>query len=205
MTVLVTYLDSSVVWFEVEAAVTSRVPLVGVTWLQHTRVQRLLDSIDVAFVPFRTDLFPRAVPGTASALAVHLFLVNCDDPDLYKTSVKKQLADWLAVVAAKKNQEPLIVYLSAPDAGRKQASSRLFGSSVFDKIKSDFNKTALINLKPTHPKDETIWTDFFIKLRELILSSFNGKLLQYDEDTRRLDAQRLLPGWNYCQFFILKV
>ena len=26
-----------------------------------------------------------------------------------------------------------------------------------------------------------------------------------DEDTRRLDQQRLIPGWNYCQFFILKV
>jgi hypothetical protein len=25
-----------------------------------------------------------------------------------------------------------------------------------------------------------------------------------DEDTRRLDQQRLIPGWNYCQFFILK-
>ncbi|KAI9352589.1 hypothetical protein BDR26DRAFT_195813 [Obelidium mucronatum] len=204
MTVTVTFLDSSTVWFEIEAEVLSRVPLCGITWLQHNRVQRLLDSINISFVPYKPDMFPRAVPGTATPFAVHLYLVNCDDPDLYKTSVKKQLSDWLAVIGAKKNQEPLIVYLGAPDANRKQAPSRLFGGSVADRIKSDFAKTNMIHLKPSHPKDVSIWNEFFAKLRELILASFNGKLLQYDEDTRRLDAQRLLPGWNYCQFFILK-
>ena len=30
------------------------------------------------------------------------------------------------------------------------------------------------------------------------------QITQADEDTRRLDQQRLMPGWNYCQFFIMK-
>ncbi|KAJ3063906.1 hypothetical protein HDU98_000341 [Podochytrium sp. JEL0797] len=204
MPVIVTFLDSSTVWFEIEGEVTSRVPLLGVTWLQNGRIQRLLDRIDVVFAPFSKDIFPRAVPGTPTQLAVHLYLVSCEDPELYKTSVKKQLTDWLSVVGTKKTQEPLIVYLSSPDPNRKQAAPRLFGGSVFDRIKSDFAKTNIIHLKPSHAKDPSIWTEFFAKLRELILVSFNAKLLQYDEDTRRLDAQRLLPGWNYCQFFILK-
>ncbi|ORY37942.1 hypothetical protein BCR33DRAFT_854401 [Rhizoclosmatium globosum] len=199
MPVTVTYLDSSTIWFDIESAVLSRVPLLSVTWL-HGRTQRLLDALHIDFVPFKTDLFPRVVPGTATSFAVHLYLVNCDDVEVYKTSVKKQLSDWLAVVGAKKAQEPLIVYFGAPDA--KKAG--LFKGAVIDKIKSDFPKTNLIHLKPQHQKDQSIWQDFFLKLKELILQSFNAKLLQYDEDTRRLDAQRLLPGWNYCQFFILK-
>lgn len=26
----------------------------------------------------------------------------------------------------------------------------------------------------------------------------------FEEDARKLDAQRLFPGWNYCQYFIMK-
>lgn len=42
------------------------------------------------------------------------------------------------------------------------------------------------------------------KMKESILSSFDLQVLQIQEDTRRLDMQRHMPGWNYCTFFILK-
>lgn len=42
------------------------------------------------------------------------------------------------------------------------------------------------------------------KMKECILSSFDMQVLQIQEDTRRLDMQRHMPGWNYCTFFILK-
>lgn len=42
------------------------------------------------------------------------------------------------------------------------------------------------------------------KMKECILSSFDLQVLQIQEDTRRLDMQRHMPGWNYCTFFILK-
>jgi hypothetical protein len=41
-------------------------------------------------------------------------------------------------------------------------------------------------------------------MKEAILSSFDMQVLQIQEDTRRLDMQRHMPGWNYCSFFILK-
>ncbi|CAO3653789.1 unnamed protein product [Cunninghamella echinulata] len=41
-------------------------------------------------------------------------------------------------------------------------------------------------------------------MKESILSSFDMQVLQIQEDTRRLDMQRHMPGWNYCTFFILK-
>ena len=43
------------------------------------------------------------------------------------------------------------------------------------------------------------------KIKEAIVASFTMQINHADEDTRRLDQQRLIPGWNYCQFFILKV
>lgn len=56
---------------------------------------------------------------------------------------------------------------------------------------------------PEGPQSE-LWTSFMEKMKECILSSFDLQVLQIQEDTRRLDMQRHMPGWNYCTFFILK-
>ncbi|KAI0005829.1 trafficking protein particle complex subunit 10 [Xylariaceae sp. FL0662B] len=51
---------------------------------------------------------------------------------------------------------------------------------------------------------ENAWTDLVSKFRSLILSSFDLRVTQYEEDIKEKDAQRTLPGWNFCTFFILK-
>ncbi|KAI1477748.1 trafficking protein particle complex subunit 10 [Daldinia eschscholtzii] len=56
----------------------------------------------------------------------------------------------------------------------------------------------------TEQEAENSWTDLISKFRSLILSSFDVRVSQYEEDIREKDAQRTLPGWNFCTFFILK-
>ncbi|KAI5927491.1 trafficking protein particle complex subunit 10 [Camillea tinctor] len=56
----------------------------------------------------------------------------------------------------------------------------------------------------TEQETENAWTDLISKFRSLILSSFDQRVSQYEEDIREKDAQRSLPGWNFCTFFILK-
>ncbi|KAK2001505.1 hypothetical protein LX36DRAFT_601142 [Colletotrichum falcatum] len=51
---------------------------------------------------------------------------------------------------------------------------------------------------------ENAWEDLIGKFKELILSSFDMRVSQYEEDIKEKDAQRVLPGWNFCTFFILK-
>lgn len=51
---------------------------------------------------------------------------------------------------------------------------------------------------------ENAWADLIGKFKDLILSSFNMRVSQYEDDIREKDAQRTLPGWNFCTFFILK-
>ncbi|KAI0146840.1 cis-golgi transport protein particle complex subunit [Xylariaceae sp. FL1272] len=51
---------------------------------------------------------------------------------------------------------------------------------------------------------ENAWSDLIQKFRSLILSSFDLRVAQYEEDIKEKDAQRSLPGWNFCTFFILK-
>jgi len=48
------------------------------------------------------------------------------------------------------------------------------------------------------------WMDLVDKLKSLILMSFDMRVTRYEDDIKERDAQRVLPGWNFCTFFILK-
>ena len=51
---------------------------------------------------------------------------------------------------------------------------------------------------------EAAWQDTITKLKARILTSFDIRVTRYEEDIKEKDAQRILPGWNFCTFFILK-
>ncbi|KAG4433334.1 hypothetical protein IFR05_011183 [Cadophora sp. M221] len=53
-------------------------------------------------------------------------------------------------------------------------------------------------------ENENAWLDLIAKLKFQILTSFDMRVTQYEEDIREKDAQRSLPGWNFCTFFVLK-
>ncbi|KAK4201677.1 trafficking protein particle complex subunit 10 [Triangularia verruculosa] len=58
--------------------------------------------------------------------------------------------------------------------------------------------------RETEQDSEAAWADLIGKFKELILSSFDTRVTQYEEDIKERDGQRSLPGWNFCTFFILK-
>jgi hypothetical protein len=48
------------------------------------------------------------------------------------------------------------------------------------------------------------WAEVINKLKECILSAFDSAVSQREEDVKRSEGQRSMPGWNFCTFFILK-
>ncbi|KAI9877272.1 MAG: hypothetical protein M1830_004355 [Pleopsidium flavum] len=106
-------------------------------------------------------------------------------------------------------------------------------STIFEKISADFNgssktardRVAQIRLQkddlPSELQSKTsaattlsynedqqdprnAWEDMVSKMKSLILTSFDLRVTQYEEDIREKDSQRNLPGWNFCTFFVLK-
>ncbi|KAF8445104.1 hypothetical protein BGX38DRAFT_1331173 [Terfezia claveryi] len=59
---------------------------------------------------------------------------------------------------------------------------------------------------PPEPKEETeaAYQELITKFKTQILSSFDLRVAQYEEDVKERDSQRMLPGWNFCTFFVLK-
>lgn len=56
----------------------------------------------------------------------------------------------------------------------------------------------------TEEDAKVAWSELMDKTKRLILSSFDMRVTQYEEDIKERDAMRKLPGWNFCTFFILK-
>ncbi len=49
------------------------------------------------------------------------------------------------------------------------------------------------------------WAEFLNKLRDGVLSAFDTAVVQREDEVRRSESQRQMPGWNFSTFFILKV
>lgn len=90
-------------------------------------------------------------------------------------------------------------------------------TTILEKVKADFNgssKSAVDRVaqlrfsKPGSAQDPPELADqlddLIEKMKNAILTSFDLRVRQYEEDVREKDSQRNLPGWNFCTFFILK-
>ncbi|KZO96846.1 hypothetical protein CALVIDRAFT_563489 [Calocera viscosa TUFC12733] len=139
----------------------------------------------------------------------NLYFVQCDDNDTYKTTVRKQIRDWVSLVSQRKNQEYLIVLVVRPET--RQQGGRLFQgmkSTMLDRLKSDFNSGKKDHCTQLHwsmsQNEPAGWADLITKLKEGIITSFDSAVTLREEEVRRSEAQRHMPGWNFCTFFVLK-
>ncbi|PIA15104.1 hypothetical protein COEREDRAFT_45555, partial [Coemansia reversa NRRL 1564] len=48
------------------------------------------------------------------------------------------------------------------------------------------------------------WNAVFLAIRERVVQALEERVASMTEEIRRLDANRMLPGWNYCRFFVFK-
>ena len=54
-------------------------------------------------------------------------------------------------------------------------------------------------------ENPTAWAELINKVKDGILSAFDNAIMQREEEVRRSEGQRQMPGWNFCTYFILKV
>ncbi|KAL9078787.1 MAG: hypothetical protein Q9157_002307 [Trypethelium eluteriae] len=206
------------------------------------------------------------IPGLHQTPYLRIYLLRCDDKEIYKSNARKQLRDWVKEhtppshsfsASQQENHDAfewLILHVIVPDTAaaneprfssttsnpnatsdKSSSSSRWTGkgsSTIYERLKTDFNESgknaadriAQVRLSkttappPTIPstvssapsyetspqEQEQAWDDFIIKMKALILMSFDLRVAQYEEDIREREAQRSLPGWNFCTFFLLK-
>ncbi|KAF9178014.1 hypothetical protein BGZ51_008181 [Haplosporangium sp. Z 767] len=185
--VIVTYCDESGNWANIEKDLTARLPLRNLVWKpSNNRATRNIPILDVDLKRFSPETSKNLPPVTLLQNPyLNLYFVNCEDNETYRTTVRQHIKDWLQLVTQKKNQEWLIVHISSQENARAA-------------------KVAQVRMADTEMSEMELWADFTEKVKEGIVTSFDQNVLTFEEDIRRLDSQRQMPGWNYCKFFILK-
>lgn len=56
-----------------------------------------------------------------------------------------------------------------------------------------------------HFPEANFWEDLESKITECIRNTLDRRVQFYEDEIRKLSEQRLMPVWNFCNFFILKV
>lgn len=129
----------------------------------------------------------------------------------------------VAAIQPKSSKHISVEATESTDSVNSTSKSKWTGkstSTVFDKLKADFASSSkapferVVQIRLTDPAKpsnalspleiEEQWQSLVEKLKTAILQSFDSRVAQYEEDIREREAQRSLPGWNFCTFFILK-
>ncbi|KAG0705896.1 trafficking protein particle complex subunit 10 [Suillus ampliporus] len=199
-------------WRQVLAALQSQLPLRSIHWKSASRPNlKTIQELDLTLVPLDSlrDEHTSQIPVTLlEKPLLNLYVVTCEDNDLYRTNVKKQIKDWHYAISQRKNQEWIIVHVVRSDI--KTADRKFFNmkSSVLDKIKADFNidkRDRCVQLSWTAgDHSPVIWADLVNKIKDGLLFALDSSVSQREEEVRRSEGQRQMPGWNFCTFFILK-
>ncbi|KAJ6256519.1 hypothetical protein Dda_8381 [Drechslerella dactyloides] len=113
-----------------------------------------------------------------------------------------------------------------PNKSRFQFKS---SSTILEKLKNDFGSTSkkalprIVQIRLSHPQPspppgapapttplptpaekEADYASLISHMKSLILTSFDLRVLQYEDDITARSNQQHLPGWNFCTFFVLK-
>lgn len=198
-------------WTHTFTSLKERLPLRNLHWRSVSRPSvRSVQELDVELVSLESvrDEPSSQIPTTLlERPLLNIYFVTCEDADTYKNSVRKQIRDWHTPITQRKNQEWLICLVVRPDT--EGTTKRLFQrGTVLDKIRADFNvpkRERCVQLAwSVGSEDPAAWTDLISKMKEGIISSFDANIIQREEEVKRSELQRQMPGWNFCTFFILK-
>ncbi|KAG6825950.1 hypothetical protein H0H92_001746 [Tricholoma furcatifolium] len=207
------HITSSPRWQQVQSALRAQLPLRNVHWksASHTSI-RTIQELEVDLVSLDTPRDEHSqIPVTIlEKPLLNIYVVVCQNTDLegYKATVKKQIKDWHSVVTPRKNQEWLIVHIIRPDARAQAANFFQLKGSVLEKIRGDFNTDKRERCIQVAWSPETdapaVWAELTNKIKDGVLSAFDLAIAQREEEVRRSESQRQMPGWNFCTFFVLK-
>lgn len=160
-------------------------------------------SINLSLISFNGDVF--------------------QDNESYKTTYKKLVKDWQTLVTnpMKRHQEWLVILVIRPDFRSSTATSRIFSmrAPVIDKVKTDINtdkkKDRCVELVwpvllaggggALAASGDDGWREVEEKLKESVMGGFESYVAGRREEIAKSEGQRLMPGWNFCTYFILKV
>ncbi|XP_010914497.1 trafficking protein particle complex II-specific subunit 130 homolog isoform X2 [Elaeis guineensis] len=197
--------DVSDLWPSVKEGFEERLPLKKACLNNKTRNPVNVEKLPAEFI-LTTDARLRSrFPQEQSVFWFRepyatIVLVTCEDLDEFKTIIKPRLK----LIVQNDDREWFIVFVSKAHPNNDQATK--MAKKVYTKLEVDFNskKRERCCKLDLHGADASFWEDLDSKIVESIRNTLDRRVQFYEEEIRKLSEQRLMPVWNFCNFFILK-
>ncbi|KAK2460622.1 hypothetical protein APHAL10511_007092 [Amanita phalloides] len=202
-------------WKQIHTSLLAQLPLRNIHWRSSSySVLRTIQELEFTLVPIDAvrDESTSQIPVTVlEKPLLNIYIITCEDTDVeaYRLIHKKQVKDWLNSVTPRKNQEWLLLHLVKHDA--RAPGGKLFHlkGSVLERMRADLNtdkrdRCVQIIWTPGSEGNAAIWAEFLNKIKEGLVYAFDSAISQREEEVKRSESQRQMPGWNFCTFFILK-
>ncbi|XP_050312441.1 trafficking protein particle complex subunit 10 [Anthonomus grandis grandis] len=165
--------------------------------------------IGARFVPFSGNSLPK--PGQWDLIRqplFHTYWTECSDVDVYKSSVREDIENWLKELASKDISDWLIVVVENYDGKRsKQLIPR---TTVLDKIRADFalkqGDRCISVINPGKPENKSAdsWRGLVGRMRHLLLVSYAKAVTRLEDHVRQQRERRNDPGWSFLKYFMLQ-
>ncbi|KAF3778258.1 Trafficking particle complex II-specific subunit 130-like protein [Nymphaea thermarum] len=129
-----------------------------------------------------------------------IILVTCEDLDEFKNILRNRLK----LIVQNDDREWFIVFVSKAYPSNDQATKLV--KKIYAKLEVEFNtkkreRCCKLDLQGS---DTDFWADFEYKLVDSIRNTMDRRTQFYEDEIRKLSENRLMPVWNFCNFFILK-
>ncbi|RVW36484.1 Trafficking protein particle complex II-specific subunit 130-like [Vitis vinifera] len=123
-----------------------------------------------------------------------------EDLDEFKTILKPRLK----LIVQNDEREWCIVFVSKAHPNNDQATK--MAKKVYARLEVDFSskKRERCCKLDIHSPEANFWEDLESKIMESIRNTLDRRVQFYEDEIRKLSEQRLMPIWNFCNFFILK-
>ncbi|PAV23661.1 er to golgi transport-related protein [Pyrrhoderma noxium] len=199
-------------WPQIWSGLSAQFPLRNLHWKPASRTSiRTIQSLDINLLALESVKDESASQIPTSLLdrpLINVYVLICEDIETYKASLRKHLKDWHSLVTQRKGQEWMVISVSKTDNRQTQTGLLKMRGTVLDRIRADFNsdkKDRCIQLSwASDLKSPPIWAEIISKMKDGIIVAFDQAVSQREDEIKRSELQRTMPGWNFCTFFILK-
>ncbi|XP_042425924.1 trafficking protein particle complex II-specific subunit 130 homolog [Zingiber officinale] len=197
--------DVSDLWPSVKEGLEKRLPLKKASLNNKTRNPVYVENLQAEFILTTDSRLRSRFPQEQYLFWFRepyatIVLVSCEDLDEFKTILKPRLK----LIVQNEEREWFIVFVSKAHPNNDQATKN--AKKVYARLEVDFNtrKRERCCKLDLNGVDASFWEDFDFKIVESIRNTLDRRVQFYEEEIRKMSEQRLMPVWNFCNFFILK-
>ncbi|KAG1691507.1 Trafficking protein particle complex subunit 10 [Nymphon striatum] len=167
--------------------------------------------VEAEFVPFSDDILLEEDGKSLIGHAFfHTYWTDCSDLDVYKSSVKDDISNWITKLKARSISDWLIISVANIEGKKINKAKLLSRTTVLDRIKNDFatkqSERCMCLLDPfkSDSRAAESLSNLVQRIRDLILQAYNKTLNKFEENMRAQREKRNENGWNFCDYFLLQ-